>query len=38
MSRLFEPTDLKQLKLQNRVVMAPMTRARSSQPGIFPIQ
>ncbi|MCE3054452.1 alkene reductase, partial [Vibrio cholerae] len=36
MSRLFEPTDLKQLTLQNRVVMAPMTRARSSQPGNIP--
>ncbi|TQQ06550.1 alkene reductase [Vibrio cholerae] len=36
MSRLFEPTDVKQLTLQNRVVMAPMTRARSSQPGNIP--
>nr|MBF4332550.1 hypothetical protein [Vibrio anguillarum] len=33
MSKLFEPTQLKQLDLQNRVVMAPMPRARTSQPG-----
>ncbi len=36
MSKLFEPTQLKQLDLQNRVVMAPMTRARTSQPGNIP--
>nr|MBF4264144.1 alkene reductase [Vibrio anguillarum] len=38
MSKLFEPTQLKQLDLQNRVVMAPMTRARTSQPGNIPNQ
>ncbi|HAS8611099.1 alkene reductase [Vibrio vulnificus] len=36
MSKLFEPTQLKHLDLQNRVVMAPMTRARTSQPGNIP--
>lgn len=36
MSKLFEPAQLKQLDLQNRVVMAPMTRARTSQPGNIP--
>lgn len=36
MSKLFEPTQLKQLDLQNRVAMAPMTRARTSQPGNIP--
>ncbi|HIF9101249.1 TPA: hypothetical protein ACX6QF_003152 [Photobacterium damselae] len=38
MSKLFEPTQLKQLALQNRVAMAPMTRARTSQPGNIPNQ
>ncbi|PSW10066.1 alkene reductase [Photobacterium rosenbergii] len=38
MSKLFEQAQLKQLALQNRVVMAPMTRARSSQPGNVPNQ
>ncbi len=38
MSKLFEPTQLKHLDLQNRVVMAPMTRARTSQPGNIPNQ
>ena len=38
MNTLFEPTQLKSLALQNRVVMAPMTRARSSQPGNIPNQ
>jgi len=37
-SKLFEPAQLQQLKLQNRVVMAPMTRARTSQPGNVPNQ
>ncbi|HAS6249634.1 TPA: alkene reductase [Vibrio vulnificus] len=36
MSKLFEPTQLKHLDLQNRVAMAPMTRARTSQPGNIP--
>lgn len=36
MSKLFESTQLKALNLQNRIVMAPMTRARSSQPGNIP--
>ncbi|EGR0048289.1 alkene reductase [Vibrio vulnificus] len=36
MSKLFEPTQLKHLDLQNHVVMAPMTRARTSQPGNIP--
>ncbi|MFA0438995.1 alkene reductase [Vibrio sp. 10N.286.49.C2] len=36
MSKLFEKTELKTLDLNNRVVMAPMTRARSSQPGNIP--
>ncbi|MGF1736921.1 alkene reductase [Photobacterium satsumensis] len=38
MSKLFEQTRLKDLTLQNRLVMAPMTRARSSQPGNIPNQ
>jgi N-ethylmaleimide reductase len=38
MSQLFEKTSLKHLELQNRIVMAPMTRARSSQPGNIPNQ
>ena len=36
MTKLFNKTQLKELTLQNRVVMAPMTRARSSQPGNVP--
>ena len=36
MSKLFETAELKDLELQNRVVMAPMTRARTSQPGNVP--
>lgn len=38
MSKLFQPTQLKQFYLQNRVVMAPMTRARTTQPGNIPNQ
>ncbi|WP_281222545.1 alkene reductase [Photobacterium sanguinicancri] len=36
MKKLFEKAQLKSLDLQNRVVMAPMTRARTSQPGNIP--
>lgn len=36
MSKLFQKTNLKSLDLPNRVVMAPMTRARTSQPGNIP--
>ncbi len=36
MSKLFQKTNLKNLDLHNRVVMAPMTRARTSQPGNIP--
>ncbi len=36
MSKLFQKTSLKGLVLQNRVAMAPMTRARTSQPGNIP--
>lgn len=36
MSKLFQTTNLKALDLQNRVVMAPMTRARTTQPGNIP--
>ncbi|WGV97881.1 alkene reductase [Vibrio sp. YMD68] len=36
MSKLFQRTNLKELGLKNRVVMAPMTRARTSQPGNVP--
>lgn len=36
MSKLFEKTTLKEMVLQNRIVMAPMTRSRSSQPGNVP--
>lgn len=36
MNRLFTQTVLKNLTLQNRIVMAPMTRSRSSQPGNIP--
>ena len=33
---LFEPFTLGDLRLPNRVVMAPLTRARASQPGDVP--
>lgn len=33
---LFVPYSLKGLYLSNRVVMAPMTRSRTSQPGNIP--
>ena len=36
MNSLFKKTKLNNLNLQNRVVMAPMTRARTSQPGNIP--
>ena len=36
MSSLFSPLSLGALSLPNRVVMAPMTRSRSSQPGDVP--
>lgn len=36
MNSLFKKTNLKKINLQNRVVMAPMTRARTSQPGNIP--
>ncbi|WP_261817008.1 alkene reductase [Vibrio gallicus] len=36
MNKLFEKTSIKQLALQNRVAMAPMTRARTTQPGNIP--
>ncbi|MGF1762703.1 alkene reductase [Aliivibrio kagoshimensis] len=36
MRKLFQKTNLKNLDLQNRIVMAPMTRARTSQPGNIP--
>ncbi len=36
MSKLFEQTEIKGLGLQNRIAMAPMTRARTSQPGNIP--
>ncbi|NQZ92942.1 MAG: alkene reductase [Moritella sp.] len=36
MSKLFQKANLQNLDLQNRVVMAPMTRARTSQPGNIP--
>lgn len=36
MSKLFQKTNMKGLELQNRVVMAPMTRARTDQPGNIP--
>jgi len=36
MSKLFEKTTLKEMVLNNRIVMAPMTRSRSSQPGNVP--
>ena len=35
-NKLFEPAQLKSLSLQNRIVMAPMTRARTTQPGNIP--
>ncbi len=34
--KLFEPNKLKSIPLQNRFVMAPMTRSRSTQPGDIP--
>jgi len=36
MTSLFEPVDLLGQTLSNRVVMAPMTRARAAQPGDLP--
>lgn len=36
MPSLFSPTNLGQINLSNRVVMAPMTRARTTQPGNIP--
>ena len=36
MSKLFQATKLKSLELQNHIVMAPMTRARTTQPGNVP--
>ncbi|MBF4434122.1 alkene reductase [Vibrio anguillarum] len=36
MSSLFSPTQIGPLSLNNRLVMAPMTRARTSQPGNVP--
>ncbi|AMO92871.1 oxidoreductase, FMN-binding protein [Collimonas fungivorans] len=33
---LFDPVQLGSLQLANCIVMAPMTRARSSQPGDIP--
>lgn len=36
MSSLLAPVDLGPLKLDHRIVMAPMTRARSTQPGNVP--
>lgn len=38
MSKLFQPAQLQSFNLKNRVVMAPMTRARTSQPGNIPNQ
>ncbi|WP_321332136.1 alkene reductase [uncultured Bacteroides sp.] len=35
-TKLFEQNNLRSLSLQNRFVMAPMTRSRSSQPGDVP--
>ena len=35
-SSLFHPLQLGPLQLPNRIVMAPMTRSRSSQPGDVP--
>src|SRR4051812_700921 len=37
-SALFTPLQLGPVALSNRIVMAPMTRARSSQPGNIPNQ
>ena len=36
MSKLFSSASLNAFDVQNRIVMAPMTRARSSQPGNVP--
>ncbi len=36
MSKLYEALDFKGLQLKNRIVMPPMTRCRSSQPGNVP--
>ncbi len=38
MSNLFEPLRFDQLSFKNRVVMPPMTRCRSAQPGNVPTQ
>ncbi|QLG89490.1 alkene reductase [Chitinibacter bivalviorum] len=36
MSLLFNPLNMRHLRLPNRVVMAPMTRSRTTQPGDIP--
>ncbi|MCX8941270.1 alkene reductase [Vibrio parahaemolyticus] len=36
MTKLFEAAELKGIKLANRIAMAPMTRARTTQPGNIP--
>ncbi|MDT1877694.1 alkene reductase, partial [Acinetobacter baumannii] len=36
MPSLFDPLDVGALRLDNRIVMAPMTRARALQPGNIP--
>ncbi|MFM8273828.1 MAG: alkene reductase, partial [Gemmata sp.] len=38
MSELLSPVDLGPLRLPNRVVMAPLTRMRSKQPGNIPTE
>jgi 2,4-dienoyl-CoA reductase-like NADH-dependent reductase (Old Yellow Enzyme family) len=35
--KLFTPVQLGSLKLKHRVVMAPLTRSRSEQPGASPV-
>jgi len=34
--KLFTPTQIGPLRLEHRVVMAPLTRSRSQQPGEIP--
>ena len=38
MTRLFEPFTFKDIDFANRIVMPPMTRCRSAQPGNVPTE
>ncbi|MEO6203604.1 MAG: alkene reductase, partial [Nitrospirales bacterium] len=38
MTKLFEPLTIGSLTLPNRIIMAPLTRMRSKQPGNVPYE